>query len=208
MDDGELTHVLSELTNVVDPAPISKRYKLSSPEDLTAQWQNYSGDKVLRMSHPEEIKIDPPKNKKGLKMSISKLKKLNLYDTSIEHHVAQQMNALWEEYIVGLAGNRTIKSTLKERVYDLQGASICIKFSSNPTQVGLSGIVFYDSAHVLWLSTPSNSIKKVAKSGLIFAVRCRGSDADVLGSAMLRKFHLRLTKPHKKLLVNQQLLTL
>jgi len=181
---------------------------VASPEELTKKWEQYKGDKILRLTHPD-LKTQPVKTaKKGLKFSISKLKKLDLFKTEITYETAKRMNDLWETYISNVSGNRSLGSTLKEKIYDIQGAHIRIKFASNPCQVGIQGIVFFDSSNMLWLCTENNEVKKIAKAESILSIRCGTIETDVLGSAMLRKFHLRLTKPHKKLQENQSLLTL
>ena len=96
---------------------------------------------------------------------IKTLKKEKMdYDTLLS------MNQLWQDYITELMNNSNNEENILSKILkaDLHGAILTVINSTNKNNIGISGIVLFESRRTFNLLNKKNEIKTILKNGCVF----------------------------------------
>ena len=80
------------------------------------------------------------------------------------------LNKMWQEYITELMNNTNNQENILEKMLkaDLHGAILNVINSTNKNNIGISGIVLFESRRTFNILTKKNEIKTILKQGCIF----------------------------------------
>ena len=94
----------------------------------------------------------------------------NLKKEKMNYEDLLVMNKLWQEYITELMNNTNNKENILEKILkaDLHGAIFTVINSTNKNNIGISGIVLFESRRTFNILTKKNEIKTILKQGCIF----------------------------------------
>ena len=94
----------------------------------------------------------------------------NLKKEKMNYEDLLVMNKLWQEYITELMNNTNNKENILEKILkaDLHGAILTVINSTNKNNIGISGIVLFESRRTFNILTKKNEIKTILKQGCIF----------------------------------------
>ena len=94
----------------------------------------------------------------------------NLKKEKMNYEDLLVMNKLWQEYITELMNNTNNKENILEKILkaDLHGAILTVINSTNKNNIGISGIVLFESRRTFNILTKKNEIKTILKQGRIF----------------------------------------
>ncbi len=157
----------------------------------------YTSEKVFVLDKFIKTKI---KNKKRISKSnytknlISKIKK-----DKISYETLLPMNKIWNEYI-----NNLLNGTLNEEIIaskllkaDLHGSIIEVINSNNKNNIGIKGILLYESKRTLNILTKENKVKTILKPGSLFEITCNNIEIQILGDNFLYKSAERTKAKYK-----------
>ena len=157
----------------------------------------YTSEKVFVLDKFIKIKR---KNKKRISKSnytknlISKIKK-----DKISYETLLPMNKIWNEYI-----NNLLNGTLNEEIIaskllkaDLHGSIIEVINSNNKNNIGIKGILIYESKRTLNILTKENKVKTILKPGSLFEITFNNIEIQILGDNFLYKSAERTKAKYK-----------
>ena len=140
------------------------------------------------------------KNKKRISKSnytknlISKIKK-----DKISYESLLPMNKIWNEYI-----NNLLNGTLNEEIIagkflkaDLHGAMIEVINSNNKNNIGIKGILIFESRRTFNILTKENKVKTILKPGSLFEITFNNIEIQILGDNFLYKSAERTKAKYK-----------
>lgn len=156
-----------------------------------------------------------PKRNKGKrhKSAFSRQLEVFLKQGDRNYAVYMPMHELWEAYISRVLGDsQGLVAAQSLLSADWHGALISVSRAKNPSLVGLSGIVLWESRGQWLVVTESQGFKKILKSGSIVDIICPGGVTyAVVGNRVLCRSSERTTrkfKPHDVASVAPLLLSL
>ena len=150
--------------------PIKDFIKPMFPNDEVFE-KEFTSDKAYIID--KFIKTENKKNKK-------KQKKLNythglvkqLKNENFEYGNLLTMNKMWQEYITELMNNTNNEENILSKVLkaDLHGAILTVVKSTNINNIGIEGIVLFESKRTFNILNKKNEIKTVLKQGSVFEI--------------------------------------
>ncbi len=157
----------------------------------------YTSEKVFVLDKFIKTQI---KNKKRISKSnytknlISKIKK-----DKISYESLLPMNKIWNEYI-----NNLLNGTLNEEIIagkflkaDLHGAMIEVINSNNKNNIGIKGILIFESRRTFNILTKENKVKTILKPGCLFEITFNNIEIQILGDNFLYKSAERTKAKYK-----------
>ena len=157
----------------------------------------YTSEKVFVLDKFIKTQI---KNKKRISKSnytknlISKIKK-----DKISYESLLPMNKIWNEYI-----NNLLNGTLNEEIIagkflkaDLHGAMIEVINSNNKNNIGIKGILIFESRRTFNILTKENKVKTILKPGSLFEITFNNIEIQILGDNFLYKSAERTKAKYK-----------
>ena len=157
----------------------------------------YTSEKVFVLDKFIKTQI---KNKKRISKSnytknlISKIKK-----DKISYETLLPMNKIWNEYI-----NNLLNGTLNEEIIagkflkaDLHGAMIEVINSNNKNNIGIKGILIFESRRTFNILTKENKVKTILKPGCLFEITFNNIEIQILGDNFLYKSAERTKAKYK-----------
>ena len=123
----------------------------------------YIIDKFINRSNKKNKKKQIKQNYTHDLIKNLKKEKMNYEDLLI-------MNKMWQEYITELMNNTNNKENILEKILkaDFHGAILTVINSTNKNNIGISGIVLFESRRTFNIITKKNEIKTILKQGCIF----------------------------------------
>ena len=123
----------------------------------------YIIDKFIYRSNKKNKKKQIKQNYTHDLIKNLKKEKMNYEDLLI-------MNKMWQEYITELMNNTNNKENILEKILkaDFHGAILTVINSTNKNNIGISGIVLFESRRTFNIITKKNEIKTILKQGCIF----------------------------------------
>ena len=108
--------------------------------------------------------------KKQMKLNYTHNMIKNLKKEKMEYATLLSMNQLWKEYINELLNNSNNEETILNKMLkaDLHGAILTVVNSTNKNNIGISGIVIFESRRTFNILNKKNEIKTILKNGCIF----------------------------------------
>jgi ribonuclease P protein subunit POP4 len=131
--------------------------------------KEFTSDKVYTID--KFINKNNKKNKKKqIKQNYTHEMIKNLKKEKMNYEDLLVMNKLWQEYITELMNNTNNKENILEKILkaDLHGAILTVINSTNKNNIGISGIVLFESRRTFNILTKKNEIKTILKQGCIF----------------------------------------
>ena len=131
--------------------------------------KEFTSDKVYTID--KFINKNNKKNKKKqIKQNYTHEMIKNLKKEKMNYEDLLVMNKLWQEYITELMNNTNNKEDILEKILkaDLHGAILTVINSTNKNNIGISGIVLFESRRTFNILTKKNGIKTILKQGCIF----------------------------------------
>ena len=157
----------------------------------------YTSEKVFVLDKFIKTTI---KNKKRIPKSnytknlISKIKK-----DKISYESLLPMNKIWNEYI-----NNLLNGTLNEEIIankflkaDLHGSMIKVINSNNKNNIGIKGILIFESRRTFNILTKENKVKTILKPGSLFEITFNNIEIQILGDNFLYKSAERTKAKYK-----------
>lgn len=110
--------------------------------------------------------------KKQMKLNYTHNMIKNLKKEKMEYTSLLSMNQLWKEYITELMNNSNNDDTILNKMLkaDLHGAILTVINSTNKNNIGINGIVIFESKRTFNLLNKKNEIKTILKNGSIFEI--------------------------------------
>ena len=108
--------------------------------------------------------------KKQMKLNYTHNMIKNLKKEKMEYATLLSINQLWKEYITELMNNSNNEETILNKMLkaDLHGAILTVVNSTNKNNIGISGIVIFESRRTFNILNKKNEIKTILKNGCIF----------------------------------------
>ena len=131
------------------------------------------------------------KNKKRqMKLNYTHNMIKNLKNEKMEYTSLLSMNQLWKEYITELMNNSTNDETILNKMLkaDLHGAILTVVNATNKNNIGISGIVIFESKRTFNLLNNKNEVKTILKNGCVFETEINnGIKIQIYGDNFLYK---------------------
>jgi len=110
--------------------------------------------------------------KKQMKLNYTHNMIKNLKKENMEYNTLLSMNQLWKEYITELMNNSNNDDTILNKMLkaDLHGAILKVINSTNKNNIGINGIVIFESKRTFNILNQKNEIKTILKNGSVFEV--------------------------------------
>ena len=99
----------------------------------------------------------------------------------IKYESMVPMNQMWNEYITSLMNKTMNVETISSKIVkcDLHGALIEVANSVNKNNIGIKGIMLFESKKTFNILTQNNKIKTILKQGSIFKLNLTYGDIEV-----------------------------
>ena len=106
----------------------------------------------------------------------------NLKSEKMNYENLLIMNKMWQEYIRELMNNTNNQETILNKMLkvDLHGAILTVINSTNKNNIGISGIVIFESRRTFNILTKKNEIKTILKQGCIFETLLQFNNMKIL----------------------------
>ena len=106
----------------------------------------------------------------------------NLKNGKMNYESLLSLNKMWQEYIIELMNNTNNKENILEKMLkaDLHGAILTVINSTNKNNIGISGIVLFESRRTFNIITKKNEIKTILKQGCIFETLLQYNNLKIL----------------------------
>jgi RNase P/RNase MRP subunit p29 len=131
------------------------------------------------------------KPKRISKQNYSKHLIKQLKTQEMNYNEMLELNVLWKEYISSLMNGSVNAETISAKMLkcDLHGAIIEVVSSVNKNNIGIKGILIFESRKTFNILTTSNKIKTILKQGSIFKVDLPYGDMhiNILGDNFIYK---------------------
>lgn len=121
---------------------------------------------------------------------------LKLKRNEIKHADILPLFELWKQYFTALS---TVKDDRLLKA-DYHGCILHVTAASNPSQVGLSGIVAHESKHTFQLVTRRDRLVVIPKQGSVFQFVLNGNLYTIYGDNFIATPAGRITKKFKQTL--------
>ena len=110
--------------------------------------------------------------KKQMKLNYTHNMIKNLKKEKMDYTSLLSMNQLWKEYITELMNNSNNDDTILNKILkaDLHGAILTVINSTNKNNIGINGIVIFESKRTFNLLNKKNEIKTILKNGSVFEI--------------------------------------
>ena len=110
--------------------------------------------------------------KKQMKLNYTHNMIKNLKREKMDYTSLLSMNQLWKEYITELMNNSNNDDTILNKMLkaDLHGAILTVINSTNKNNIGINGIVIFESKRTFNLLNKKNEIKTILKNGSVFEI--------------------------------------
>jgi len=128
--------------------------------------------------------------KKQMKLNYTHNMIKNLKNEKMEYTSLLSMNQLWKEYITELMNNSTNDETILNKMLkaDLHGAILTVVNATNKNNIGISGIVIFESKRTFNLLNNKNEVKTILKNGCVFETEINnGIKIQIYGDNFLYK---------------------
>jgi ribonuclease P protein subunit POP4 len=138
------------------------------PNDEVFQ-KEFTPDKVYLID--KFINRTTKKNKKKLmKLNYTHNMIKTLKKEKMDYDTLLSMNQLWQDYITELMNNSNNEENILSKILkaDLHGAILTVINSTNKNNIGISGIVLFESRRTFNLLNKKNEIKTILKNGCVF----------------------------------------
>jgi len=108
--------------------------------------------------------------KKKMKLNYTHNMIKSLKNEKLNYEELLSMNKLWQDYIKDLMNNSNNEENILSKMLkaDLHGAILTVINSTNKNNIGISGIVLFESRRTFNLLNKKNEIKTILKNGNIF----------------------------------------
>jgi len=116
------------------------------------------------------IKNTKKNKKRKIKLNYTHGLIKNLKKEKMNYESLLEMNKMWQNYITELMNNSSNHEIILNKMLkaDLHGAILTVINSTNKNNIGISGIVLFESRRTFNLLTQKNEIKTILKQGCIF----------------------------------------
>ena len=120
--------------------------------------------------------------KKQMKLNYTHNMIKNLKKEKMNYEALLPLNNLWQDYITELINNSNNEENILNKILkaDLHGALLTVKKSTNKNNIGISGIVLFESKRTFNLLTEKNTIKTILKNGCIFETKLNFNNMNIL----------------------------
>jgi len=138
------------------------------PNDEVFQ-KEFTPDKVYLID--KFINRTTKKNKKKqMKLNYTHNMIKTLKKEKMDYDTLLSMNQLWQDYITELMNNSNNEENILSKILkaDLHGAILTVINSTNKNNIGISGIVLFESRRTFNLLNKKNEIKTILKNGCVF----------------------------------------
>ena len=138
------------------------------PNDEVFQ-KEFTPDKVYLID--KFINRTTKKNKKKqMKLNYTHNMMKTLKKEKMDYDTLLSMNQLWQDYITELMNNSNNEENILSKILkaDLHGAILTVINSTNKNNIGISGIVLFESRRTFNLLNKKNEIKTIIKNGCVF----------------------------------------
>ncbi|EIE88645.1 hypothetical protein G6F46_009416 [Rhizopus delemar] len=119
------------------------------------------------------------KRKKDRKLTAKDKRQLKVYDIPKEAHkykLFEPLSELWQGYMSSLLDKGEANFEQKLIKADFHGAPFTVIQSTNPSYVGVSGIVIQETLSMFKIITKENKLKQIPKNTSIFNIYVRQLD--------------------------------
>ena len=151
--------------------------------------KEFTPDKIYLID--KFINRENKKNKKKqMKLNYTHNMIKNLKNEKMEYTSLLSMNQLWKEYITELMNNSTNDETILNKMLkaDLHGAILTVVNATNKNNIGISGIVIFESKRTFNLLNNKNEVKTILKNGCVFETEINnGIKIQIYGDNFLYK---------------------
>ncbi|CAO3613920.1 unnamed protein product [Mucor hiemalis] len=130
----------------------------------------------------EEAKKEQRKlktKKKDPKLTAREKRRLKIYDIPKEAHKYElfiPLSALWQEYMEKLLKQGTQNFEQKLIKADFHGAPFTVIQSTNPSYVGVTGIIVQETLSMFKIITKQNKLKQIPKNSTIFTIKIKKNE--------------------------------
>mgnify|MGYP002627385698 FL=1 len=130
----------------------------------------YLLDKYINKSNKQN-------KKKQTKLNYTHKMIKNLKKEKIEYDSLLTMNQLWQDYITELLNNSNNEETILGKMLkaDFHGAILTVVNSTNKNNIGISGIVLFESRRTFNLLNKKNEVKTILKNGCVFETEIKNN---------------------------------
>ena len=138
------------------------------PNDEVFQ-KEFTNDKVYLID--KFINRSNKKNKKKqMKINYTHNMIKSLKKEKLNYDELLSMNKLWQDYIKDLMNNSTNEENILSKMLkaDFHGAILTVINSTNKNNIGISGIVLFESRRTFNLLNKKNEVKTILKNGAVF----------------------------------------
>lgn len=141
--------------------------------------QEFTSDKVFVLD--KFIKSSEKTKKKIPKQNYTKNLIKEMKKEEIKYESLIPMNQMWNEYITSLMNKTLNVETINSKIVkcDLHGALIEVADSINRNNIGIKGIMLFESKKTFNILNQSNKIKTILKQGSIFKLHLPYGDIEV-----------------------------
>ena len=135
-------------------------------------------------------RVNKKNKKKQMKLNYTHNMIKNLKNEKMDYTALLSMNQLWKEYITELMNNSTNDETILNKMLkaDLHGAILTVVNATNKNNIGISGIVIFESKRTFNLLNNKNEVKTILKNGCVFETEINnGIKIQIYGDNFLYK---------------------
>ena len=127
-------------------------------------------------------KNDKKNKKKQVKLNYTHGMIKNLKKEKLKYDDLLVLNKMWQEYISELMNNTNNQETILNKMLkaDLHGCILKVVNSTNKNNIGISGIVIFESRRTFNILTIKNEIKTILKQGCIFETQFQFNNMKIL----------------------------
>ena len=157
-----------EETNTEKNIQIKNLIKPLFPNDEVFQ-KEFTDDKIYLID--KFINRSNKKNKKKqMKLNYTHNMIKSLKKEKLNYEDLLSMNQLWQNYIQELMNNTTNEENILSKMLkaDFHGAIFTVVNSTNKNNIGISGIVIFESRRTFNILNKKNEIKTILKNGCVF----------------------------------------
>ena len=159
------------------------------PNDDVFQ-KEFTSDKVYLID--KFINRSNKKNKKKqMKLNYTHNMIKSLKKEKLNYEELLSMNKLWQDYIKDLMNNSNNEENILSKMLkaDLHGAILTVINSTNKNNIGINGIVLFESRRTFNLLNKKNEIKTILKNGNIFEteINYNGMKINIYGDNFIYK---------------------
>ena len=135
----------------------------------------YLLDKYINKSNKQN-------KKKQLKLNYTHNMIKNLKKEKMDYDSLLSMNQLWQDYITELLNNSNNEENILSKMLkaDLHGAILTVVNSTNKNNIGITGIVLFESRRTFNLLNKKNEIKTILKNGCVFETEIKNNGMKIL----------------------------